>query len=293
MIQFSPEGFNDYELLDCGDFKKLERFGKYITIRPEPQAVWSPVMSEKEWNSRAHVRFESRSSSSGDWKKSKEMPDQWTIEYRLPSHKKIRLRLGLTSFKHVGVFPEQAANWDFISTQVSKLRKERSEVKVLNLFAYTGAASLAARAEGADVTHLDAIRQVVSWARENMEKSGLEGIRWLIEDAMTFVRREVKRGKKYQGIILDPPAYGHGPNGESWKLEEMINEMMAGVAALLEEEKSFLVLNTYSLGFSSLIIRNLLEQHFPSRRYEFGEIALPSTQGPLLPLGVVGRIEAI
>lgn len=292
MLLLTPNQFIDYELLDCGDFEKLERFGKYITIRPEPQAVWSKRYTEKDWEQRAHVRFLPKSSSAGTWEKLKEMPDQWRIEYALNKQQVLRFRLGLTSFKHVGIFPEQAVNWDFIHERITAIKKQIEQPRVLNLFAYTGGASLAAKAAGADIIHLDSIKQVVSWARENMELSQLDGIRWLVEDAMTFVKREVKRGKKYHGIILDPPAFGHGPNGENWKLEDMINEMMQGVAELLEPENSFLVLNTYSLGFSSLIIKNLLEEHFPSRVGEtaYGELFLSAKSGVILPLGVVGRI---
>jgi 23S rRNA (cytosine1962-C5)-methyltransferase len=292
MLLLTPEHFKDYELIDCGEFEKLERFGKYITIRPEPQAVWNKVLSEGEWNRLAHVRFKPKSSSAGTWFKLKEMPDQWRISYDL-ADTKIMFRLGLTSFKHVGIFPEQAVNWDFIYSQIQKLKNNTPEPKVLNLFAYTGGATLAAKAAGADVIHLDSIKQVVSWSKENMDLSGLNNIRWLVEDAMTFVRREVKRGKKYNGIILDPPAYGHGPNGENWKLEEMINEMIHGVAELLEEKESFLVLNTYSLGFSALIIQNLLIEAFGKRgvNAEFGEIYLQATSGVKLPLGVFGRLK--
>lgn len=293
MNLFRPEHFNDYELIDCGDFEKLERFGQFITIRPEPQAVWSKRLGNKDWEKRAHVRFVPKSSSAGNWQRLKEMPDQWRMTYSLSKLDKIQFRLGLTSFKHVGIFPEQAVNWDFIYQRIQHIKRIVPQPKVLNLFAYTGGASLVAKAAGADITHLDAIKQVVSWARENMEISGLDGIRWLVEDAMTFVKREVKRGKKYHGIILDPPAYGHGPNGESWKLEEMINEMVKGVSELLEPEHSFLVLNTYSLGFSSLIIQNLLNEHFGKRAAgaQCGEIYLQATTGVMLPLGVVGRIS--
>lgn len=294
MLLLKPETFVDYELIDCGAFEKLERFGQYITIRPEPQAVWSRRLSLKDWENRAHVRFVPKSSSAGNWKKMKEMPDQWKIRYRLGNNKELAFRLGLTSFKHVGIFPEQATNWEFIQQQIARLKEHVEQPRILNLFAYTGGASIAARSAGADITHLDSIKQVVTWARENMEISGLEGIRWLVEDAMTYVKREVKRGRTYHGIILDPPAYGHGPNGENWKLEEMIGEMMKGVAQLLEPENSFLILNTYSLGFSSLIIRNLLEEHFPARKEQsaYGEIYLQATSGVVLPLGVVGRISA-
>jgi 23S rRNA (cytosine1962-C5)-methyltransferase len=288
MELLSPSSFADYELIDCGDFEKLERFGKHILIRPEPQAVWSPRLSAKEWTGRAHVKFVSKSSSAGVWDKMKAMPDQWKVSYDLDKKQSLCFRLGLTSFKHVGLFPEQAVNWDYIYKAVKESKAQQP--KVLNLFAYTGGSSLAAKAAGADVTHLDSIRQVVSWAKENMELSGLSDIRWLVEDAMTYVKREVKRGKKYDGIILDPPAYGHGPNGESWKLEDELNDMMKMVALLLEE-KHFMVLNTYSLGFSSLIIENILNDVFAKEQVTTGEIFLQSTSGPRLPLGVFGRIQ--
>ncbi len=295
MLLLSPQKFTDYELIDCGDFEKLERFGNYITIRPEPQAVWRKKMSTAEWNKIAHVKFQSKSSSSGIWVKlKKDMPDQWKIKYAVGgrSNAEIVFRLGLTSFKHVGIFPEQAVNWDFIYDQITEIKKEVPVPRVLNLFAYTGGASLAAKAAGADVIHLDSIKQVVSWSKENMEYSNLKDIRWLVEDATTFVKREQKRGKKYNGIILDPPAFGHGPNGENWKLEEMINDMIHAVADLLEPENSFLVLNTYSLGFSAMIIRNLLAEAFPKRmnKAQYGEIYLDATSKVQLPLGVFGRL---
>jgi 23S rRNA (cytosine1962-C5)-methyltransferase len=287
MELLTPQNFKDYELLDSGNFEKLERFGQYITIRPEPQAVWNRQKKEADWLKEAHVKFVAKNSSSGTWKKLKEIPDRWHIAYALPDAKQIRLRLALTSFKHVGVFPEQAVNWDFIYHSVKKL--DVVQPKVLNLFAYTGAATLAGKAAGADIIHLDSIKQVVTWAKENMTLSGLDNIRWLVEDAMTFVKREVKRGKKYQGIILDPPAYGHGPNGENWKLEDEINEMLANVKLLLEENH-FLVLNTYSLGFSSIILDNLLDEHFSKNiKRQTGEIFLQSTAGARLPLGVFAR----
>ena len=287
MELLTPQNFKDYELLDSGNFEKLERFGQYITIRPEPQAVWNRQKKEADWLKEAHVKFVAKNSSSGTWKKLKEIPDRWHIAYALPDEKQIRLRLALTSFKHVGVFPEQAVNWDFIYNSVKKL--DVVQPKVLNLFAYTGASTLAAKAAGADIIHLDSIKQVVTWAKENMTLSGLDNIRWLVEDAMTFVKREVKRGKKYQGIILDPPAYGHGPNGENWKLEDEINEMLANVKLLLEENH-FLVLNTYSLGFSSIILDNLLDEHFSKNiKRQTGEIFLQSTAGARLPLGVFAR----
>ena len=293
MLLLTPSNFPEYELIDSGDFEKLERFGKYILIRPEPQAVWNKKLSVKEWERQAHVKFIPKSSSAGDWKKLKEMPDQWRIEYPIGGkegmEKKIIFRLGLTSFKHVGIFPEQAVNWDYIFNCVKTINAEES--RILNLFAYTGGASLAAKTAGADVTHLDSIKQVVTWAKENMELSGLKDIRWIVEDAMTYVTREIKRGKKYHGIILDPPAYGHGTDGQKWKLEDQINEMMKMVFQLLEE-KYFLILNTYSLGFSSLIIENIFK-NYTKDNFEVGELYLQSATDQKLPLGVFGRIKKI
>lgn len=291
-----PTGWMDYELIDSGDFEKLERFGKYITIRPEPQALWDKSLADKEWEKQAHVRFVPKSSSSGEWKKLKEMPDQWKISYAFTSdshwkkndQSQLVFRLGLTSFKHVGIFPEQAVNWEYIYTSLAKMKTRQP--KFLNLFAYTGGASIAAKAAGADVTHVDSIRQVVSWAKENMLASDLDNIRWVVEDALKFVKREEKRGNKYNGIILDPPAFGHGPNGEKWKLEDNINEMIKGVLNLLEEEEHFLILNAYSLGFSSIIIENLLKNKAGSK-LETGELFLQPKMGSKLPLGVFGRFK--
>ncbi len=294
-----PEHWKDYELIDSGDFEKLERFGAYITIRPEPQAVWNKNLSEKEWLSQAHVKFESISSSSGKWNFLKQMPENWEIGYTLSvkSYPAVNLKfnLALTKFKHVGIFPEQSVNWDFIFERTNEIKKKVAVPKVLNLFAYTGGASLAACAAGAETYHVDSIKQVVSWANRNMESSNLKDIRWVVEDAVKFVKREVKRGKIYQGIILDPPAYGHGPNGESWKLEDQVNEMIADVLKILDPENHFFILNTYSLGFSALIIENLMHDNLKKaglkkENAEFGELYIPSSTGQKLPLGVYCRL---
>ncbi|MCE3279461.1 MAG: oxidoreductase [Bacteroidetes bacterium] len=289
MELLTPQNFKDYELIDVGGFEKLERFGQFITIRPEPQAVWDKTLSSSEWEKRAHVKFVPRSSSAGEWKKLKQMPDQWQMKYDInDSDSTIRFRLGLTSFKHVGIFPEQASNWDFIYSTIKKMQVPQP--KVLNLFAYTGGASLAAKAAGADITHVDSIKQVVTWSKENMDLSELSNIRWVVEDALKFVKREEKRGNKYNGIILDPPAFGHGPNGEKWKLEDNINEMIAGVLNLLDDKEHFLILNAYSLGFSSLIIENLLKKK-AGKNLNIGELYLQATEGNKLPLGVFGRFK--
>ena len=286
----TPTHWKDYELLDCGDFEKLERFGNLVLSRPEPQAVWKKILSPQEWKKKTHINFKGRSATSGEWLKAdKNVPDRWNVNYK-NNEISINLRLGLTSFKHVGVFPEQAVNWDYISSSIKKFKTPSP--KVLNLFAYTGAASLVAKAAGADTTHVDSIKQVVNWANENQELSNLKDVRWVVEDALKFVKRELKRGKKYNGIILDPPAFGHGPNGEKWKLEDHIQEMMQDVVQLLDEEEHFLILNTYSLGFSSVIVENLIKTSFPQvKNLETGELYLQATSGVKLPLGVFGKFN--
>jgi len=289
MIQLlTPKNWNDYELIDCGDFEKLERFGNVILIRPEPQAVWGKGLPESDWTKLHHIRFKGRSSTSGEWiKKDQKTPDRWHINYK-NGDITLKFRLALTSFKHLGIFPEQAVNWDYIMKCIGSFKTKQP--KVLNLFAYTGGASLAACAAGAETTHVDSIKQVVSWANENQTLSGLENIRWTVEDALKFVKREVKRGRKYNGIILDPPAYGHGPNGEKWKLEDNIKEMMEDVVKLLDEDEHFLILNTYSLGFSSVIVENLIRSSFPEvQNLESGELYLQASSGYKLPLGVFGK----
>lgn len=291
MIQLlTPTHWKDYELIDCGNFEKLERFGNLVLSRPEPQAVWKKTFSPEEWKKRAHITFKGRSATSGEWvKHNKSVPDRWNVNYQ-NDEVSINLRLGLTSFKHVGVFPEQAVNWDYISSSIKKFKTPSP--KVLNLFAYTGAASLIAKAAGADTTHVDSIKQVVNWANENQELSKLKDVRWVVEDALKFVKRELKRGKKYNGIILDPPAYGHGPNGEKWKLEDHIQEMMQDVVQLLDPEEHFLILNTYSLGFSSIIVESLIKTSFPQvKNLETGELFLQATSGVKLPLGVYGKFR--
>lgn len=290
--QLTPD-FRDYELIDTGNFEKLERFGRYVTRRPEPQAIWRPSLAEEEWRRLSDASFlrDARSDERGEWRLREGMPSRWTVEYRYRGMR-LRMRLGLTSFKHVGIFPEQAANWDFIYDNCLALAGDgRTEApRVLNLFAYTGGATLAARAAGAGVTHVDSVKQVVTWARENMEQSALEGVRWIVEDALKFVQREVRRGNRYDGIILDPPAYGRGANGEKWVLEEGIGEMLACCAQLLEPERAFLVLNLYSMGLSSTLARTAVRQAFGAPRTEqWGELCFTDRGGKELPLGTYYR----
>jgi 23S rRNA (cytosine1962-C5)-methyltransferase len=288
MQTFTPQNWKDYELIDCGDFEKLERFGKLILRRPEPQALWNKVMSDAEWNKLADITFKQKGSHSGEWqKKLKTQGDKWKIEYGTKDFE-IKFNLSLTSFKHVGIFPEQADNWDYIYNNLRKVKGEQA--RFLNLFAYTGGASLAAKAAGADVTHVDSIKQVINWSRENMELSGLDNIRWVVEDAMKFVKREVKRGKTYHGIVLDPPAYGIGANGERWQLEQCINEILSDVAQILDPKQHFLILNVYSMGLSALLVQNLINRNFKdSQDLENGELYLQAKSGVTLPLGILAR----
>lgn len=295
MHQLLTPTFPDYELIDSGDFEKLERFGDYITRRPEPQALWHKTLSEEEWRKAADASFMrtslSKSDERGEWHRKPQMPDRWIIQY---DYKKmhLKMRLGLTSFKHVGIFPEQAANWNYIYDNVERIATTGVTPKVLNLFAYTGGATLAARAAGADVTHIDSVKQVVSWSRENMENSGLGGVRWIVEDAMKFVKREVRRGNIYDGIILDPPAYGRGANGEKWVLEENIVQMLECCAELLNKQHGFLVLNLYSMGLSATLARTALCQAFGEMgEQEMGELHFSDRAGKELPLGTFCRFR--
>jgi len=306
-IEYPDPHWKDYELLDSGRGEKLERFGAYVLARPEPKALWDKTMSESDWARLTHTRFKpgagfakAGKEDSGTWERLKKMDDQWYIRYKgTQEGLDFTLRLGLTSFKHVGVFPEQAANWEYIYRETCPLVSQARETgaprpKVLNLFAYTGAASLAARAAGADVTHLDSVRQVVTWANGNMERSGLRDIRWVVEDAMKFARREAKRGNRYQGIILDPPAYGHGPDGEKWKLDECLFEMLRTVAQILEPEHSFMVLNLYSNGYSPLLGETTVREAFGLKdgyQMESGELALRDRFGKALPLSIFVRLK--
>lgn len=294
MLEELKTQFSGYELIDSGDFEKLERFGKYTTRRPEPQAIWHKSLDEREWQRLADASFirDQRSEERGEWRLKEKMPSRWSIAYDYKSMH-LKMRLALTSFKHVGIFPEQAENWRFIYDNIEQIASIKgSTPRVLNLFAYTGGATLAARAAGADVTHVDSVKQVVTWARENMEQSGLDGVRWMVEDALRFVRREVRRGNHYDGIILDPPAYGRGPDGEKWILEDNIQEMLSLCAQLLEPKDSFLVLNLYSMGLSAMLARTAVHQAFgtPSKE-QAGELYFEDRASKQLPLGTYYRFS--
>jgi 23S rRNA (cytosine1962-C5)-methyltransferase len=322
---YTPEHWEDYELIDTGGLEKLERYGKYVLTRPEPQAIWEKSLPEEEWiklsnaiykRSRGIDPARSEFSEKGEWTRKPGMPDQWFISYAY-REMNLKFRLGLTSFGHIGVFPEQAVNWDYIydfvfsvlgvrhsvlgnekysenqepGTGNQQLKNTQPAFKVLNLFAYTGGSSLAAKAAGADVVHVDSVKPVINWAKEDMESSGLKDIRWVVEDALKFVRREVKRGNKYDGIILDPPAYGRGPEGEKWLLQDSINEMVHLCSDLLNEKDGFFILSLYSMGFSSLISGSLVKTHFGDIDKEAGELYFTDRSGRGLPLGTFLRFK--
>ena len=273
--------WNDYELIDCSRGEKLERWGDQLLVRPDPQAIWNTPRTHPGWKKNAG-RYARSSTGGGQWL-NRSMPERWTVSYG-----PLTFHVKPMNFKHTGLLPEQAANWDFA---MDRIRNAGRPVNVLNLFAYTGGATLAARAAGADVTHVDSVKPVVSWAGENMTLSGLSGVRWIVEDALRFVRREVRRGRRYRGILLDPPAYGRGANGEKWVLEDNLCEMLECCAQLLEPEDSFLVLNLYSMGLSSTLARTAVHQAFGAPAGEqWGELCFEDRAGKQLPLGTYYRM---
>lgn len=294
-ITIETPAWEDYELIDSGNFEKLERFGAHVLARPEPQALWNPSLSPQEWERRADAYFrrEAKGKSGderGEWVCKPGMPSRWQVAYPVGGLD-LNMRLGLTSFKHVGLFPEQAGNWLFIREQVERMAALGTAPRVLNLFAYTGGATLAARRAGAEVTHVDSVKQVVTWARENMEASGMDGVRWMVDDALKFARREARRGNRYHGIVLDPPAYGRGPDGEKWILEENLNELLTLCGELLEPAHSFLVLNLYSMGLSPLLARTAVRQLIDKvSGEEMLEFCFRDGFGKALPLGVCYRL---
>ncbi len=278
-----------YELLDFGRGRKLERFGERIIDRPSPAAEGAPEAMPDLWR-QAIVRYERTSGDQGAWRSAKPQSREdaplkrdWIIR-----HGSLTLELRLTEFGHVGLFPEQADNWHWIAEQIGRLAPPR---RLLNLFAYTGAATLAAAAAGAEVTHVDASRTTVAWARCNAELSGLADrpIRWIVEDAPTFVRREVKRGRQYQAVILDPPSYGHGPEGEAWKLAEQLPELLADCARLIATDRPLALLTCHTPGYGPAALGRLLRQALGGASVETGELVLSTSAGRRLPGGAMAR----
>lgn len=246
------DNFNDYELIDADNGERLERWGDIILIRPDPQVIWNEGHRDKRWND-AHAVYHRSNSGGGYWETLKKVPDVWSINY-----KDLTFRLKPMGFKHTGLFPEQAVNWSL----ANKLIKESGrEISVLNLFAYTGGATIACLNAGARVTHVDASKGMVSWAKENAVASGLseKPVRWLVDDCMKFVKREIRRGNKYDAIIMDPPSYGRGPNGEVWKLEQQLSELLIDVGKILSDDPLFFFLNSYTGGLSPTILNYMVK----------------------------------
>ena len=277
--------WQDYELLDCGGGEKLERWDKQYLVRPDPQAIWETPRRLPEWK-RANARYLRSQTGGGHWEK-KALPESWQVHY-----KDLTFQVKPMTFKHTGLFPEQAVNWDFV---MDKIRKADRPIRVLNLFAYTGGATLAAAQAGASVTHVDASKGMVAWAKENARSSGLEDrpIRWIVDDCMKFVEREIRRGNHYDAIIMDPPSYGRGPKGEIWKIEEAIHPLVASCAKLLSDQPLFFLINSYTTGLAPSVMRYLTET-IVSKRYggytQSDELGLPVRDtGLALPCGATCR----
>jgi 23S rRNA (cytosine1962-C5)-methyltransferase len=275
---------DQYELLDFGDGRKLERFGGAVLDRPSPVAEGTRPQEPSLWSA-AIARFERTAADRGTWRWRGALPEPWTI-----AHERMTLELKPTEFGHLGLFPEQSTHWDWIAEQV---RRAPKPVKVLNLFAYTGAATIAAAGAGAEVTHVDSARNTVAWARRNAKLSRLAAapIRWIVEDAATFVRRELKRGNRYQAVVLDPPSYGHGPNGEVWKLEEQLPDLLRLCAELTAEERRFLLLSCHSPGFDGRKLGELLRDAAADGEIETVEMVITTTSGRSLPSGCAARLR--
>lgn len=278
--------WKDYELLDCADGEKLERWGDIILRRPDPQVIWKEKSNPSLWD-KADAHYHRSRSGGGEWEFYKKLPDGWQISYR-----DLTFNVKPTGFKHTGLFPEQAANWDFIQENIKNAKRE---IKVLNLFAYTGGATLAAAAAGASVCHVDAAKGMVTWAKDNATLSNLreKPVRYIVDDVIKFVQREHRRGNKYDAIIMDPPSYGRGPNGEVWKLENELYGLISSCIDILSDDPLFMIVNSYTSGVSSTIISNLISL---TVKKKFGgivtndEIAIPiKASGLYLPCGAATR----
>ncbi|MCR5099549.1 MAG: class I SAM-dependent methyltransferase [Lachnospiraceae bacterium] len=288
------DNWKDYEVIDCSDGEKLERWSKYILLRPDPQVIWDTPKDAAEW-SRLNAHYHRSSRGGGEWEFF-DLPEEWDISYELPIGYELTFRLKPFSFKHTGIFPEQAANWDWFSTIIKNAIDAggRGPVKVLNLFAYTGGATLAAAAAGAHVTHVDASKGMVNWAKENAAVSGLSEapIRWLVDDCKKFVEREIRRGNHYDAIIMDPPSYGRGPKGEIWKIEDSVYELITLASQILVEEPLFFLINSYTTGLQPAVLHYMIGTVLKSRAgsTEADEIGLPvRDSGLYLPCGASGR----
>jgi 23S rRNA (cytosine1962-C5)-methyltransferase len=269
----------DYELIDAGNNKKLERWGNTITIRPERNAYFTPILSENDWAKKADFEFVEESSNKGFWKAlNKDAKTEWQIEF-----KTCVFNLQLTKFKHIGIFPEQRINWDYL---IANLKQDD---KLLNLFAHTGGSSLVANSIGANVNHCDSVKQIISWAKENMESSNLSDIHWILEDALKFSKREEKRGNKYGAIIMDPPAYGIGAKKERWKIEALFPELVKTASQILTKN-GFLIINTYSPKLGEQEIKETVTKHFPTKKIEINKLCIKSTTGKIIEYGELTKV---
>ena len=281
--------WRDFELLDCSRGEKLERWGRYTVVRPDPQAIWDTPRSDRRWQ-RCDGRYTRSSSGGGSWDRGS-LPASWQISYG-----ELTFNVKPMSFKHTGLFPEQAANWDYI---MRKVRSAGRPISVLNLFAYTGAATVAALAAGASVCHVDAAKGMVAWAKENAASSGVADrpVRWIVDDCARFVEREIRRGRRYDAIIMDPPSYGRGPGGEVWKLEDDLWDFVSLTAGVLSDDPLFVIINSYTTGLSPSVLTYIAESIFTRRfggRAESRELGLPVTAtGLCLPCGAACRWETV
>lgn len=279
-MELITQSWNDYELIDAGGGRKLERWGNLITIRPEVQAYFHSGMPFSDWADMAHWEFIEKKGKTGIWNQLiKDAPRNQTISYG-----RLKFHVELTKFKHLGLFPEQRINWDFINENVN------SGHRFLNLFAYTGASSCAARNKGADTIHVDSVKPMISWAKKNMEQSRLLNIRWVHEDALKFLTREVKRGNEYDSIIMDPPAWGIGAKGERWRLEDHIDALVSAAASVLSED-GFLILNTYSPKIDGATLKEIVTMYFPERNAIVGQLKMNTKTSKKLYFGELVRIE--
>jgi 23S rRNA (cytosine1962-C5)-methyltransferase len=289
------DNWKDYEVIDTSSGEKLERWGDYILVRPDPQVIWNTPKASKGW-SKPNGHYHRSSKGGGEWEFFK-LPEEWSIKYEGTNNLGLTFNLKPFSFKHTGLFPEQAVNWDWFSSIIKEaLASEPTrEIKVLNLFAYTGGATLSAAAAGAHVTHVDASKGMVGWAKENAISSGLSDapVRWLVDDCMKFVEREIRRGNKYDGIIMDPPSYGRGPKGEIWKIEDSIFPFIELTTKILSDNPLFFLVNSYTTGLQPAVLTYMIETAVVSKfggEVESSEIGLPvSSNGLVLPCGASGR----
>jgi 23S rRNA (cytosine1962-C5)-methyltransferase len=281
--------WQDYQLLDCGAGMKQERWGEYVLVRPDPQIIW-PRHSRAQWKDWDGF-YHRAATGGGEWEFRKKLPESWTIRYGA-----LTFKIRPTNFKHTGLFPEQAANWDWFSAKIRAARAAGREVSVLNLFGYTGAATVAAAAAGASVCHVDAAKGMVEWCRENASLSGLAGapVRYIVDDCRKFVQREIRRGRTYDAVIMDPPTYGRGGDGEMWKLEDDLWGLLADCRKVLSERPLFFLINAYTARLSPTVVVNLLRELFADGggTISGGEVGLPvAIDGKILPCGIHGRWE--